>query len=323
MTDRRAERVKGEDCLTAVERRDIPFVDQHYSRGFFFYYLVIETDKMGDYVTPGEEPQEPGIYRSEQMCLAQLYLQSDASYQCVAELGELGLVQFRDLNPDVSSFQRKYVNEVRRCDEMERKLRFLEREIKKDQIPMLDTGENPDAPLPREMIDLEATFEKLENELREVNKNEETLKKNFSELTELKHILRKTQTFFEEVDHDRWRILEGGGGRRGGSTEEQAPLIDIGDNEDDSMRHFSAQAAMLRLGYGVYCTEKARHEIERKSQRIATVSPLCCPFIACPILLSIAGTGELLPPAGAMESEEGLELTQHAVAGGAPFANFG
>ncbi|UMM24892.1 hypothetical protein L5515_004911 [Caenorhabditis briggsae] len=153
---------------------------------------------MGDYVTPGEEPQEPGIYRSEQMCLAQLYLQSDASYQCVAELGELGLVQFRDLNPDVSSFQRKYVNEVRRCDEMERKLRFLEREIKKDQIPMLDTGENPDAPLPREMIDLEATFEKLENELREVNKNEETLKKNFSELTELKHILRKTQTFFEE-----------------------------------------------------------------------------------------------------------------------------
>ncbi|ULU02278.1 hypothetical protein L3Y34_002083 [Caenorhabditis briggsae] len=204
---------------------------------------------MGDYVTPGEEPQEPGIYRSEQMCLAQLYLQSDASYQCVAELGELGLVQFRDLNPDVSSFQRKYVNEVRRCDEMERKLRFLEREIKKDQIPMLDTGENPDAPLPREMIDLEATFEKLENELREVNKNEETLKKNFSELTELKHILRKTQTFFEEVDHDRWRILEGGGGRSGGSTEEQSPLIDIGDNEDDSMRHFSAQAAMLRLGF--------------------------------------------------------------------------
>ncbi|CAI2348520.1 unnamed protein product [Caenorhabditis sp. 36 PRJEB53466] len=206
---------------------------------------------MGDYVTPGEEPPQPGIYRSEQMCLAQLYLQSDASYQCVAELGELGLVQFRDLNPDVSSFQRKYVNEVRRCDEMERKLRFLEREIKKDQIPMLDTGENPDAPLPREMIDLEATFEKLENELREVNKNEETLKKNFSELTELKHILRKTQTFFEEVDHDRWRILEGGSGRRGRSSEreEERPLIDIGGDIDEDAARLSAQAALLRLGY--------------------------------------------------------------------------
>ncbi|XGW15378.1 hypothetical protein V3C99_001118 [Haemonchus contortus] len=101
------------------------------------------------------EPDQPGIYRSEQMTLAQLFLQSEAAYQCVAELGELGLVQFRDLNPDTSAFQRKYVNEVRRCDEMERKLRYLEREIKKDQIPMLDTGENPDAPQPREMIDLE------------------------------------------------------------------------------------------------------------------------------------------------------------------------
>ena len=52
----------------------------------------------------------------------------------------MGSVQFRDLNPDTNAFQRKFVNEVRRCDEMERKLRFLEKEIKKDDIPMLDAG---------------------------------------------------------------------------------------------------------------------------------------------------------------------------------------
>ncbi|XP_030852886.1 V-type proton ATPase 116 kDa subunit a-like isoform X2 [Strongylocentrotus purpuratus] len=141
------------------------------------------------------------LYRSEGMCLAQLFLQSEAAYACVAELGELGLVQFRDLNPDVNAFQRKFVNEVRRCDEMERKLRYLEKEILRAGIPILDTGENPDAPAPREMIDLEACFEKLENELKEVNTNQEALKRNFLELTELKHILRKTQHFFDEM-HD-------------------------------------------------------------------------------------------------------------------------
>ena len=47
---------------------------------------------------------------------------------------------------------------------------------------------------------MEATFEKLEHELQEVNQNAEALKKNFLELTELKHILRKTQHFFEEQD---------------------------------------------------------------------------------------------------------------------------
>lgn len=38
---------------------------------------------------------------------------------------------------------------------------YLEREIKKDCIPMLDTGENPEAPQPREMYDLEVIFSYL------------------------------------------------------------------------------------------------------------------------------------------------------------------
>ncbi|XP_061604191.1 V-type proton ATPase 116 kDa subunit a isoform X4 [Phyllopteryx taeniolatus] len=140
------------------------------------------------------------LFRSEEMTLAQLFLQSEAAYCCVSELGEIGMVQFRDLNPDVNVFQRKFVNEVRRCEEMDRKLRFVEKEIKKADIPIVDTGENPEVPFPRDMIDLEATFEKLENELKEINTNQEALKKNFLELTELKHILRRMQQFFDEME---------------------------------------------------------------------------------------------------------------------------
>uniref|UniRef100_A0A669CW43 V-type proton ATPase subunit a n=1 Tax=Oreochromis niloticus TaxID=8128 RepID=A0A669CW43_ORENI len=63
------------------------------------------------------------IFRSEEVCLVQLFLQSGSAYNCVSELGELGLVEFRDLNPNVNSFQRKFVSEVRRCEDLEKTFR--------------------------------------------------------------------------------------------------------------------------------------------------------------------------------------------------------
>lgn len=39
------------------------------------------------------------LFRSETLSLCQLFLQSEAAYNTIAELGELGLVQFRDVSP--------------------------------------------------------------------------------------------------------------------------------------------------------------------------------------------------------------------------------
>lgn len=47
-------------------------------------------------------------------------------------------------------------------------------------------------------MDLKQTvLEKFEAELLEANQNQQTLKQNFLELMELKHLLKKTQDFFE------------------------------------------------------------------------------------------------------------------------------
>nr|XP_020008582.1 V-type proton ATPase 116 kDa subunit a-like [Castor canadensis] len=136
------------------------------------------------------------VFRSEEMCLSQLFLQVEAAYCCVAELGELGLVQFKDLNANVNSFQRKFVNEVRRCESLERILHFLEDEMK-NEITIQLPEKYPETPLPRELITLETVLEKLEGELQEANQSQQALKKSFLELTELKYLLKKTQDFFE------------------------------------------------------------------------------------------------------------------------------
>ena len=47
-----------------------------------------------------------GLFKSEHMELYQLFVQTEAAYNCVSELGELGAVQFRDVSPVHMSVQR-------------------------------------------------------------------------------------------------------------------------------------------------------------------------------------------------------------------------
>lgn len=86
---------------------------------------------------------------------------------------------------------------------MQRKLRYIEAEIKKDSVSMPDLEEDeiPRAPNPREIIDLEAHLEKTENEIMELSQNAINLKSNFLELTELRNVLERTHTFFSEHEN--------------------------------------------------------------------------------------------------------------------------
>lgn len=140
------------------------------------------------------------FFRSEKMALCQLFIQPEAAYSSVAELGEAGSVQFRDLNVDVNAFQRKFVSEVRRCDELERKLRYIEAEVNKENLHIPEIEDLPNSPNPREITDLETALEKTENEILELSQSAVKLKSDFLELTELKYVLEKTESFFNEQE---------------------------------------------------------------------------------------------------------------------------
>mmetsp|Transcript_1664 Transcript_1664/g.5908 ORF Transcript_1664/g.5908 Transcript_1664/m.5908 type:complete len:860 (-) Transcript_1664:40-2619(-) len=143
------------------------------------------------------------LLRSRCMQLVQLYIPIDAAHDTIDELGKTGLVQFRDLNPDVNAFQRNFVDEVKRADEMERKLRYFEDLLKKNDLfeeskklahvrysefvsrQALD-DEDPAGVVMNKLQDL---FEFYEQELVRLNVNQEALERSQNKLIELNHVL--------------------------------------------------------------------------------------------------------------------------------------
>ncbi|NWI96140.1 VPP3 ATPase, partial [Pitta sordida] len=135
------------------------------------------------------------LFRSEEVCLAQLFLQSASAYSCISELGERGLLEFRDLNPKVSPFQRRFVGEVRRCEEMEKTFTFLQQELRGAGRVLGPCPENPRAPLAREALRVQEQSEQLAQELREVTRNHTSLRGRLRDLRQYLHVLREGQRF--------------------------------------------------------------------------------------------------------------------------------
>uniref|UniRef100_A0A8R1E7R3 V-type proton ATPase subunit a n=1 Tax=Caenorhabditis japonica TaxID=281687 RepID=A0A8R1E7R3_CAEJA len=103
------------------------------------------------------------------------------------------------LNPNVNNFQRTFVKDIRRFDEMERKLRFLENQIVKDQIVVagrVDNGEYTILPT-SEVNTLEGTLSELEKDVKSMNSSDAQLKANFMDLKEWDAVLDKTDEFFQ------------------------------------------------------------------------------------------------------------------------------
>lgn len=105
------------------------------------------------------------------------------------------------MNEGVTAQQRKFVNEVRRCDELERKIRYATSELKKDGFKVVDLMEDfPPAPKPKEIIELESLLEKTETEIIELSANNVRLRTNFLEFAEMIQVLQKTDQFFSEQE---------------------------------------------------------------------------------------------------------------------------
>lgn len=150
---------------------------------------------------------DESLFRSAAMSLVQVYIPTESVHETVHELGELGHVQFRDLNPDVTPFQRTFVAEIRRLDEMERRLQFLQTQLEREAmaarpleraIPFLAADEGQSGPLRLE--ELARRLQEHESRVAQMNGSHDALQRRLLELEEAKHVIHETEAFFQQAE---------------------------------------------------------------------------------------------------------------------------
>lgn len=186
--------------------------------------------------------------RSAEMEYISLIVNEDAAHDCVQKLGDLGVLEFTDLNPELTPFQRRYVNYVKRCDEMERKLRYFEVELAKFSITPKPAGSldrflagsadiryGSQDTATRALDTLERRLEDKEQELLQLNTMHEKLTREYNERKELQEIIQRAGEFFEiEIPEVQTRRSFRTTSRSGYSFEDVATSVD----EDSSSLRF-------------------------------------------------------------------------------------
>ena len=161
------------------------------------------------------------------MSLARVIVPEEAARDTIERVGELGVMQFQDLNSDTPPFKRAYATQIRRADELLRRLRYFRDEARRAAIAVARsrrrnaTGRGSGTTTTT-TDELDHVTEELERDLAQALKNYERLTRTHSELMELQLVLEKAGGIFEESRADgggRGTVVavgvsETGGGRR-------------------------------------------------------------------------------------------------------------
>lgn len=124
------------------------------------------------------------------MTYVSIIFSEEAAASCIRELGTLGCIQFTDLNPELTPFQRRYVAYIKRCDEIERRIRYVNGEVKKMGVPIqpagsvqnfVDNNTGLDGAAGAQLLEaLEGRLEQFEQQLVELNKYSNKLTEEYS-----------------------------------------------------------------------------------------------------------------------------------------------
>ena len=202
------------------------------------------------------------LFRSAAMSLIQLYIPVEGAHATVTELGELGNVQFKDLNPDVTPFQRAYVAQIRNLDELERRVQFLTTQLEREAIPArplesaipfvsMQHGHLSETERGPALLDeLGSRLREHEERVAQMNSSHEALQRRLQELEEAKYVIRETSVFFQHAEETPEQV------RLSMHDEAGAPLLQ--DTEDRGVRPGGAPRPSFDIEFVAGTMERTR-----------------------------------------------------------------
>ncbi|GME72720.1 unnamed protein product [Ambrosiozyma monospora] len=155
-------------------------------------------------MSKSQEPEPEAIFRSAEMTLVQLYIPTEIARETIYSLGSLGLVEFRDLNKKVNQFQRTFVDEIRKLDNVERQYRYFQSEMENKSIELQEVFLS-DYKLQQKSIlstssldELSANAQILEDRITQLTEASESLLTRQMDLKQHQQVLIATDDYFNK-----------------------------------------------------------------------------------------------------------------------------
>lgn len=191
--------------------------------------------------------KEEAVFRSADMSLVQLYVPTEVARDIIYKVGQLDIIQFRDLNFKINEFQRSFVKELRKLDNVERQFNLFKRELDVRDIPIkLFPYDLDNVPPQTEIDELIEGSDLLEERVIQLRDSVETLYEKEKYLKQFKYTIQAVNNFFavqgETTDDNEETALlsqlesggatSGGGGGSGGDARSGSSFISGVINRD-------------------------------------------------------------------------------------------
>ena len=197
-----------------------------------------------------------GWIRSAEMAYVSFQFNKDAAHRSVERLGEIGTVQFVDMNSGTVAFNRRFIEPIRRCDELERKLRFFEDEMEAKGIaPNRASTQSTPLDTTDRLQQLDAMLSERETDLQGWLSSLQQLRNEWNHQREQLDVLQFGCEFLSFTDEGSALFDDaperGSHGRSSASSDHVVPLLD-----EASFAGGSTEQVVQRIGGVVLATMK-------------------------------------------------------------------